>query len=194
MTRHGMWPCVGGIPPDAAVPRPLAFPCCHFPPTPSSVLQGLTLMDIEATQRLRARLRTPEAQARVHTGGCLPAMPARYAGWSVHGLATMSAAVAEHAEACCCCAVQGKAERLMDIVGTISHGRGATLGARQLWARMSGTMRRLRRALHALLQQVGGEGQATKAACMVGRWLCLPRYAEAWVAAVTAAALPCCCL
>ncbi|KAI7837292.1 hypothetical protein COHA_008906 [Chlorella ohadii] len=77
--------------------------------------KGLTLMDIEATQRLRARLRTPEAQARVHTGG--------------------------------------KAERLMDIVGTISHGRGATLGARQLWARMSGTMRRLRRALHALLQQ-----------------------------------------
>ena len=44
----------------------------------------------------------------------------------------------------------------MDIVGTISHGRGATLGARQLWARMSGTMRRLRRSLHALLQQLGG--------------------------------------
>jgi hypothetical protein len=71
--------------------------------------KGLTLMDIEATQRLRARLRTPEAQ--------------------------------------------GKAERLMDIVGTISHGRGATLGARQLWARMSGTMRRLRRSLHTVLQQ-----------------------------------------
>ncbi|KAL4858667.1 Pentatricopeptide repeat-containing protein [Chlorella vulgaris] len=71
--------------------------------------KGLTLMEIEATQRLRLRLRTPEAQ--------------------------------------------GKAERLMDIVGTISQGRGATLGARQLWARMSGTMRRLRRSLHDLLQQ-----------------------------------------
>ncbi len=42
----------------------------------------------------------------------------------------------------------------MDIVSTISHGRGATLGARQLWARMSGTMRRLRRTMHALLYQV----------------------------------------
>ena len=72
-------------------------------------LQGLVLMDIEATRRLRTRLRTPEAQ--------------------------------------------GKAERLMDIVGTISQGRGATLGARQLWARMSGTMVRLRRSLHDLLQQ-----------------------------------------
>ncbi|KAL4427949.1 hypothetical protein ABPG75_002038 [Micractinium tetrahymenae] len=71
--------------------------------------KGLTLLDIESTSRLRARLRTPEAQ--------------------------------------------GKAERLMDIVSTISHGRGATLGARQLWARMSGTMRRLRRIMHALLQQ-----------------------------------------
>ena len=67
------------------------------------------MMDIEATRRLRTRLRTPEAQ--------------------------------------------GKAERLMDIVGTISQGRGATLGARQLWARMSGTMVRLRRSLHDLLQQ-----------------------------------------
>lgn len=73
--------------------------------------KGLTLMDVEATRRLRGRLRMPEAQ--------------------------------------------GKAERLMDIVGTISHGRGATLGARQLWARMSGTMRRLRHSLHALLEQVG---------------------------------------
>lgn len=69
--------------------------------------KGLTLMDVEATRRLRARLRTPEAQ--------------------------------------------GKAERLMDIVGTISHGRGPTMGARQLWARMSGSMHRLRRAAHALL-------------------------------------------
>ncbi|EFN58086.1 expressed protein [Chlorella variabilis] len=76
--------------------------------------KGLTLMDVEATRRLRSRLRTPEAQ--------------------------------------------GKAERLMDIVGTISHGRGATLGARQLWARMSGTMRRLRRSLHSLLQQARRRG------------------------------------
>lgn len=52
----------------------------------------------------------------------------------------------------------------MDIVGTISHGRGATLGARQLWARMSGTMRRLRRSLHTLLQQVGSRVRG-----MVGR-------------------------
>lgn len=150
-------------------------------------------MDIEATQRLRARLRTPEAQARVHTGVGGAACHASPLCRLVCGLATISTG-ATNIVCWLLSAVQGKAERLMDIVGTISHGRGATLGARQLWARMSGTMRRLRRALHALLQQVGGEGQATKAACMVGRWLCLPRYAEAWAAAVTAAALPCCCL
>ena len=78
-------------------------------------------MDIEATRRLRTRLRTPEAQ--------------------------------------------GKAERLMDIVGTISQGRGATLGARQLWARMSGTMVRLRRSLHDLLQQASQRGRAAWQRC-----------------------------
>ena len=123
--------------------------------------QGLTLMDIEATQRLRARLRTPEAQARAVSGirgiRCLPpCCGRRYAG--------LRSVLRRSAEATCWWggptlslspALQGKAERLMDVVGTISHGRGATLGARQLWARMSGTMRRLRRALHTLLQQVG---------------------------------------
>ena len=74
-------------------------------------------MDVEATRRLRVRLRTPEAQ--------------------------------------------GRAERLMDIVGTISQGRGATMGARQLWARVSGTMRRLRRSLHTLLEQVGAGAGGT---------------------------------
>jgi hypothetical protein len=82
-------------------------------------------MEIEATRRLRTRLRTPEAQ--------------------------------------------GKAERLMDIVGTISHGRGATLGARQLWARMSGTMRRLRQALHTLLEQARrGQPCCVPTTCVCG--------------------------
>lgn len=65
----------------------------------------------------------------------------------------------------------------MDIVSTISHGRGATLGARQLWARMSGTMRRLRRTMHALLHQVcvgGGGGYACGVDEGVG-WLQLVR-------------------
>lgn len=121
-------------------------------------------MDIEATRRLRARLRTPEAQARpaappllacrccacAHADGTPlllpPAAVAAAAGWH-------SRRPGRPRSPLC---LQGKAERLMDIVSTISHGRGATLGARQLWARMSGTMRRLRRSLHSLLQQVRG--------------------------------------
>lgn len=69
---------------------------------------GLTMLNIEATQRLRAALRSPEAQ--------------------------------------------GKAERVMDIVSSISRGRGYTLGAKQLVGRVSGTTARLQRTLRRVLE------------------------------------------
>ena len=72
---------------------------------------GLTMLNIEATQSLRAALRSPEGQ--------------------------------------------GKAERVMDIVSSISRGRGYTLGTKQLVGRMSGTTARLQRVLHNVLEEAG---------------------------------------
>ena len=69
---------------------------------------GLTPMNIEATQALRGRYRTPEAQ--------------------------------------------GKAERLMDIVGAITRGKGITAGTRQMYSRLSGSTVRNQRNMNALLQ------------------------------------------
>ncbi|KAG7672552.1 hypothetical protein KSW81_001514 [Nannochloris sp. 'desiccata'] len=67
---------------------------------------GLTPLNIEATQRLRAIARTPEAQ--------------------------------------------GKAERIMDIVASITRGKGYTAGTKQLVSRVSGTTKRLQRALYSI--------------------------------------------
>ncbi len=68
---------------------------------------GLTPLNIEATQRLRAIARTPEAQ--------------------------------------------GKAERIMDIVASITRGKGYTAGTKQLVSRVSGTTKRLQKALYSIL-------------------------------------------
>ncbi|GAB4822692.1 hypothetical protein N2152v2_009738 [Parachlorella kessleri] len=51
---------------------------------------------------------------------------------------------------------QGRAERLMDIVNAINRGQGYTAGTKQLLLRVSGTRRRLQRALHAVLEGAGG--------------------------------------
>jgi hypothetical protein len=67
---------------------------------------GLTPLNIEATQRLRAIARTPEAQ--------------------------------------------GKAERIMDIVASITRGKGYTAGTKQLVSRVSGTTKRLQKALYSI--------------------------------------------
>lgn len=68
---------------------------------------GLTSLNIEATQRLRASCRSPEAQ--------------------------------------------GMAERIMDIVGVITRGKGYTVGTKQLVSRVSGATQRLQRGLHRVL-------------------------------------------
>ena len=181
--------------------------CCttipqHTPPAPPPRLhmpQGLTLMDVEATRRLRARLRTPEAQGKaerlmdivgtisqvccwgwasrhqVFSPGVQPGQRGHHfagaRGWGgtpskqLAGSARAGGVVGTRCRWCVRCmvlpvphtrVVELSPLRPLSITLPPTHpqGRGATLGARQLWARMSGTMRRLRRSLHALLQQV----------------------------------------
>jgi len=45
---------------------------------------------------------------------------------------------------------QGKAERVMDIVASITRGKGYTAGTKQLVSRVSGTTKRLQRALNSI--------------------------------------------
>eukprot|EP00887_Chlorella_sp_A99_P001892 scaffold18.g1892.t1 len=136
---------------------------------------GLTMLNIEATQRLRAALRSPEAQgkASARRGGCgagraclasrarerlwrtrraplcaplVPLLPPSHLRTTVHPptRAPPHIALARPPRA--------QAERVMDIVSSISRGRGYTLGAKQLVGRVSGTTARLQRTLRRVLE------------------------------------------
>lgn len=98
-------PHVGLSPAAAAVPvAPLPLkasqmeaPCMVTRDTHGSspAAQGLTLLDIESTQRLRARLRTPEAQGKVRPATHpLHLLLARSSCWQAGGLQPLAGALA----------------------------------------------------------------------------------------------------